>query len=114
MSNKNPYHNWKPGISGNPNGRPKKGATLTDVLRKEVAKMMETEDGDRVATRQLLARRLLEIALKNGDLYAIKYIYDRLDGKPIETIDERRIVEFVSIGLPPGAEEDSENEHADS
>ena len=110
MANPKPVAGWKPGQSGNPKGRAKKGKTLTDVLRVEVGKMRELDDGQRVSTRVLLAQKLIELSLE-GDAYAMKYLYDRLDGKPLETIDERRIVEHVSIGLPPGAGDiDSEND----
>jgi len=60
-------------VSGvlNPNGAPKKEQTLTDILRNKV-------DKDEVA------EKLLSIAMEKDDLAALKYIYDRLDGKPKE------------------------------
>jgi hypothetical protein len=65
--------NWKPGVSGNPNGRPPKGQALTDVLREK-------------ADAQEIADQLLAMA-RDGDLGALKYIYDRIDGKPRESVD---------------------------
>ena len=70
--NPNPVNKWKPGQSGNPNGRPPKGQTLTDALREHI-------DKDEIAA-------LLTELAKGGDIGALKYIYDRLDGKPTETV----------------------------
>lgn len=67
-----------PGESGNPNGRPPRGEALTEILRSRVDK-------------DAIAERLVALAFgetKEGDMAAIKYIYDRLDGKPIETINQ--------------------------
>ena len=62
---------WKPGQSGNPNGRPKKGTALTDILKGKL---------DAESLAEALIRKIEE-----GDTVAIKYAYDRIDGKPIET-----------------------------
>ena len=55
-------------VSGvlNPNGRPKKGETLTDIL---TAKLDKEE----------FIERLIALSEKD-DLSAIKYIFDRIDG----------------------------------
>jgi hypothetical protein len=60
-------------VSGvlNPNGRPTKGQALTDVLRSK-------------ADPEEIADQLLSMA-RDGDLGALKYIYDRIDGKPKES-----------------------------
>jgi hypothetical protein len=62
-------------ISGvlNPSGRPPKGQALTDILKLKVDK-------------EEIAELLLEQARK-GDMTAIKYIYDRVDGAPKQTLD---------------------------
>jgi len=88
--------NWKPGVSGNPSGRPKKGHTLTDAL----AEAIDKED---------LARALLDL-VKDGNIAAIKYAYDRIDGRPKETIEQtiRELPEVleVYIGDDDPTEED--------
>lgn len=71
---------WKPGQSGNPKGRPKTGKRLSDVLRRVLAE--PTGEGKTKADE--LAGVLWSLA-KAGDLDAVKYIYDRLDGKPTES-----------------------------
>ena len=68
-----------PFVKGDPNinrkGRPKKGHTFTDALRDAVDK-------------QELAAVLVEMALQKKDIAALKYIYDRIDGTPTQTINQ--------------------------
>lgn len=71
--------NWTEGQSGNPAGRPKKGNALTDILRTVGA---ENEDGK---TRNEKLAAILWAKALDGDMAAIKYIYDRIDGQPIAT-----------------------------
>ena len=65
---------FKPGNCANPKGRPKKGETLTDALAAKLDKDM-------------LADKLLEL-IEEGNFNALKYAYDRIDGKPKETIEQ--------------------------
>jgi hypothetical protein len=67
---------FKPGNCANPNGRPPKGEALTDVLKSKVDK-------------EAIAEKLIEIALEKGDITALKYIYDRIDGTPTQTIKQQ-------------------------
>jgi hypothetical protein len=72
---KAPPKAWKPGQSGNPNGRPKKGNAITDIIR---------ELGDQKDRR----RKILEkayIMAEEGDKWAIKFIAEYDQGKPIQT-----------------------------
>jgi hypothetical protein len=75
------------GRTNNPHGRPRKNSTLTEALRDYVlSKKKLSIPGltDRTA-RDALIMKLFRMAAE-GDLSAIKYIFDRLDGRPIETV----------------------------
>jgi hypothetical protein len=65
--------NWKPGISGNPAGRPKKGETMTDALRAKI-------DKDEIAD-------VLISMARAGNVSAVKYVYDRIDGMPRQHVE---------------------------
>ena len=67
---------WPPGVSGNPNGRPKTSMTsiLKDCLEKTDGKTGKT-------TKQLIIDRLLALADHPRGLPAIQEILDRVDGK---------------------------------
>ncbi len=72
---------WQPGQSGNPAGRPPRGDTLTDALRDLLGP----------THRRKLAKRLLDLAHSDDEsvaLAALKYIYDRVDGRPAETVHQ--------------------------
>jgi hypothetical protein len=90
----------------NRNGRPKKGETLTDALRE-------------IVDKDAVAQKLVEMAMERGDLAALKYIYDRIDGRPVETIQQHvtednpihaMIRELVYGSAEPDTEEISEGE----
>jgi hypothetical protein len=76
----------------NRRGRPKKGQTLTDILdwaldQKRKIKNEETGEEKSLLLRQMLAQQLIHKAVDEGDVPVIRYIYDRIDGKPKETIE---------------------------
>ncbi|MCL2411860.1 MAG: DUF5681 domain-containing protein [Treponema sp.] len=71
------------GQSGNPSGRPRKGKTLTEALEKQLKK--KDEQGKK--NSDALAVVLLELAIKEKNITAIKYVMDRVDGRPTESIE---------------------------
>jgi len=76
-------HAFKRGQSGNPTGRPK-SQTLSEDLR---ARLKEQYPGkDDTTYGQMLAHKLVDLAIE-GDIYAIKEIFDRTEGKPRQTVD---------------------------
>jgi ribosomal protein L17 len=74
---------YKKGQSGNPGGRPKRGETMTDLLREKLETHKTTRD--KKTRKEKILEQVITLA-EAGDLPAIKYIFDRMDGKPIETI----------------------------
>lgn len=103
----------------NRSGRPKKGKTLTDILEKHGGKKdvkVIGPDGEEIllSRREALAKELWELAL-TGDVAAIKYIYDRIDGKPIDTVKVHQSGDMVYRIIPAqipkeeGDEDDNDN-----
>ena len=78
---------WKPGQSGNPNGRPP-GPTATTVLRE----MLEANDGEKLRE---IAKVLLSLAM-TGDIKAIREVLDRAYGKPVQAISIKPQTETAS------------------
>ena len=78
---------FQPGVSGNPAGRPKKEYCLTDILKEQGnIEDVTTELGEIINRKQAVARKLWALAM-GGDVIALKYLYDRIDGKPLQTIE---------------------------
>jgi len=85
----------------NRKGRPRKGQSLTDILQwaLDQKKTVKNKQGEtrEVLARQLLAEKIVTLALDGrGDIQAIKYIMDRIDGKPIETIRSTTITDDIT------------------
>jgi len=88
----------------NKGGRPKKGETLTDYVQRYVEQRVEAVGPDGKLSRKmrftLLCEKLYELGM-SGDLPAIKYLMDRVLGKPTETVHEfiRNLPDVVEIDL---------------
>lgn len=70
------------GVSGNPAGRPRKGQSLADLIRRYGDKK-DPKTGKR--RKDLLALMLWDKSLE-GDLRAAEYVADRLLGRPAQEI----------------------------
>ena len=76
---------WKPGQSGNPNGRKPKIRTIPDILYK-IGEEDGTSDGE-FSKLDVVLRKVFEFALK-GNSWAVQFIADRTEGKAVERIDQ--------------------------
>ena len=88
--NRQPDGTFGPGNVGNPTGRPKKEFCLIDVLKGKLDDVVEitnvkTGEKKKMTIREALNDVLIKKAI-GGDLAAIIAIYDRVDGKPTESI----------------------------
>lgn len=88
---------FQKGVSGNKNGRPKKGQAFPDMIEKAIKKLKtEYKDSDgnpiEVKGKMVLANAIVELA--TNDIYppqvrlqALKEIFDRTDGKPVQAVE---------------------------
>jgi len=79
---------WKPGQSGNPNGRPKRGESLSEILRmlgEERDVRIKGVPGE-ITKKEAVGRRLYDLALR-GNVAALKYLMDRLEGRVPFSVD---------------------------
>jgi len=103
----------KPFVKNDPrinrNGRPKKGECMTDILNRALDQERKIKEGETgkekiLILRHALAEKLISKAVDEGDITAIKYIFDRLDGKPKESIEltdsatDAKLKEILSNG----------------
>jgi len=77
----NPFTKNDPRI--NRRGRPRKGMCLTSILEKHLKK----KGRGGAPNKEALVAALIELALEGRDIHAIKYIMDRIDGKPRESVE---------------------------
>lgn len=69
---------FKPGKSGNPKGRPPSGSAWSDILR-EIGEEVEKKSGQ--TYKELVGKRLW-VECVNGNISAIKELFNRMDGMP--------------------------------
>jgi hypothetical protein len=87
----NPDKQWKPGQTGNPNGRKN---SAKDILNK----ILDTEIDDKT-TKEKLLNKLVNMG-NRGNLNAIKEILDRTEGKSTEHIitEEHKPIRVLEFG----------------
>lgn len=76
-------HEFKPGESGNPTGRPIGARSLSTILREMLDEEIEIIDGATKTKKKfsdIIVRKLLKKA-NDGDIRAIQEIFDRMEGK---------------------------------
>ena len=80
---------WRPGQSGNPNGRPKRSATWKQILDN----VCDEIDPDGTTKKEAICRVLVKLALEEGKEWAVKQLMDRTEGKAKEYIEMNHVVE---------------------
>jgi len=80
-----PRSAWKPGQSGNPNGRPKgSGLNLTRLLKD---KLEEVPEGKKEPYKELFIKTLLHKALIDKDMHSMRLVMNYVDGLPTQRIE---------------------------
>jgi hypothetical protein len=92
------------GPSLNPHGRPRRGQSIAEAIRRRV-------DPDRIAE---LAEQLAESAeSETVRLAALSFLADRSEGRPVSTIDMRATLATRTPTLPPNWDRLPEREKRD-
>ncbi len=86
MANPNPPNQFQPGHSGNPAGRPKRDWTMISLMEQAVEQPVKTKEGLTLPVKKLIVKRLIAMAI-NGDIKAMKEIFNRMDGLPKRAIE---------------------------
>jgi hypothetical protein len=73
MANPNPSNSIKPGETRNPNGRPKKGYSITEWFKEMLNSKPEVKDA--------IGKSIMKKALE-GDTAAQKMVWQYMDGMP--------------------------------
>lgn len=68
----------KKGADANPNGRPKKGYSITEMMKEMLTNKPEVKD----AIGNVIAKKALE-----GDMAAINKLWQYMDGQPIQGLE---------------------------
>lgn len=89
--NLKPAAPWKPGQSGNPKGKQKGTKNLSTILREYLEKRIDAPStplnpkGGKLPVKDIMIMRLINKALK-GDNRSIQEVFDRAEGKAVETV----------------------------
>jgi len=98
---------FQKGVSGNPGGRPKKDWTWGQMLE-TIGEETELKSGKKF--KELVSRRLW-VECVNGNITAIKELFNRMEGLPMQftdvTSDGKQLPITIIAGsgfIPPGVE----------
>jgi hypothetical protein len=91
----------KPGETRNPNGRPKKGESITEIAKKFLEDIPE---GQNKTYKQLFFEKVYKKAVVEGDIAALKLVWNYVDGMPEQPIKHTGDADnpvTVKVYLPP-------------
>lgn len=77
---------FPPGVSGNPNGRPKGRRSWAVMVREHMQKELVEFDGKEVTAEEMIIHNIMQMALK-GSKGMIELIWAYIDGKPNQPMD---------------------------
>lgn len=86
VKKQNPPHMFQPGVSGNPNGRPKGAKNFTSKVKKALEKIAEGKD---FTYEEALVKKILHKAIVEGNEQMIKLMWNYIDGMPVQAIDHK-------------------------
>ena len=96
-------HQFRPGQSGNPSGRPKGARNFRSELREELSEVVTVRDGDReiqVSKQRALIKSVVAAAIDGNQRAAasvlamcVRMLADAEDDDAIEDVGDREIVE---------------------
>ena len=89
QAKRSPEGKFLPGVSGNPAGKPPGAKSFTTKLRDALVMLSQAKDkdGTYMSYEAALVKTMLKKAIVDENVDMIKYIVDRLDGKPIQPMD---------------------------
>jgi hypothetical protein len=107
---------WKPGQSGNPNGRPKGSLNRSTIARKWLQAKTKTinpiSGEEEIMSQEDIGTLALVKKMRQGDVNAYKALLDSAWGQAKETIDLNQIAEqplFEDVSKDDSNTEDSES-----
>ena len=94
------------GQSGNPSGRPKNKQSIPDLLRKIGSEVIEV-NGERVTIIEAVCRLAFKRA-SEGHNWAMQFIADRTEGKPMQpmSVETHEPIQLIKTGIPEVDEEE--------
>lgn len=84
---------FEPGVSGNPNGRPKKLPDLDQLL----ADVLGEKAGRKDMTKAEEILRALHLQAKKGNVRAGEVLLERAYGKPKQDIEQKTVIYSVEV-----------------